>query len=110
MSKEKVPPKPRLYQWYHHKNPKRGIDRWNIWVVKKDTVLWGFTIYPDGKSDLNSTNLRYWDEKDFPWHESLDPGEYTEESDMPHLDDGSKLLILQTVLNESKEDSHWLYR
>lgn len=105
--KIEIPPRPKLFQWYHHVIPNKYED-WNIWIAKRSTVLWGFTVFPDGKADVNNTNLRYWDEKDFPWHESLDPGEKTVKSNTPKMDDGAKLMILQTIFSEDHgNNSQW---
>lgn len=103
----KIPPRPKLFQWYHHTVPGK-YEGWDIWVKQSGTVLWGFAVYPDSKADVNNTNLRYWDEKDFPWQETVDKGETTKESKTPKLDDGSKLLILQTIFSEDHgENSKW---
>lgn len=110
MSKEniQIPPRPKLFQWYHHVIPGK-YEQWNIWIVKKRTVLWGITYIPESKVVINNTNLRYWDEKDFPWEESLDKGEKTVESECPDLSNKDKLEIFKLVFNEV-EESHWLYK
>ena len=98
-------PRPKLFQWYKNIGKKTGID-WNIWVVKRGTVLWGFYVLEDGNCDITHTNLRYWDEQD--------PNEVfkdiiIEESDYPAvLKTKCIKYILKTTLDED-HDSDWFY-
>ena len=107
--KVKIPPKPKLFQWYHKRVPKSNFYAFQIFVVQKESILWGFSIDSNGKTEINHTNEKYWLEKDYPWDEVLDKDETTDEIMSPKLSKSSILSILKVIFKEDK-DSMWFMR
>lgn len=112
MSKVKIPPKPELFEWYKNEEDVRGTKfvSYEIYVIQRNTVLWGFVIGEDGDVSTTNTNLRYWNdytEKD--WEEILGDNYITRKVNYtPNIShDGLKFMI-KVLLNEHSE-SKWYY-
>lgn len=108
-NKVKIPPKPKLFQWYQKTVPQSNFYAFQIYVIQKESVLWGFSVLDNGEADINSTNMKYWEEKDYPWDEVLDDDELTiEMKNSPKLDKENFLKIFKTIFKEDS-DSVWFY-
>lgn len=105
--KVQIPPKPKLFQWYHKKVPQSNFYAFQIFIIQKESVLWGFSISSNGVTEITSTNMEYWLEKDYPWDEILDGDETTEEmKNSPKLSKKSLLKILNIIFGNDK-NSVW---